>query len=231
MRVIKYIFIFILLLTSYGLTAQLSKIHYIPPLTTSPATVNGTNTFATVQRQYIYVSTPNQNPSKFQITTLDGNIWHEDLVSNSDPKKINLVNNDPYENLFIEDFNYEKILRKGFIIKSDTEVYISIRFEASSTNHAGAIVSKGESALGKRFFIGTLQHNDFRMTSFASVMATEDNTNVQYKLRNGIQTTGGKTNEFEIILNQPIDPLNVDYFYNYNEQDNLYKKIISILKI
>lgn len=34
----------------------------------------------------------------------------------------------------------------------------------------------------------------------------------------------------KIILNQPIDPLNIDYFYNYDEHDNLCKKIISILK-
>ena len=35
----------------------------------------------------------------------------------------------------------------------------------------------------------------------------------------------------KIILNQPIDPLNVDYFYNYNDHHNFYKKIISILKL
>ena len=45
-----------------------------------------------------------------------------------------------------------------------------------------------------------------------------------------IEYTDYSSETKKIISNQPIDPSNVDYFYNYNDHYKFYKKIISILK-
>ena len=196
MKLTFKIILFFFLFLGIKLNGQLSKVHYIPPLTTS----NSGNPL--VGSQYFYISTPSQSAVNYKIIIGDGTIWNQGVVSNASPviTPANSQGNN-YENLFISDFDYEKVLKKGFIIEAESEIYVSLRFEATSTFHAGAIVSKGESALGKRFFVGALRNRANYMTQFASVMATEDLTKVTFKLKNNVSTVNGQSGEFEVILN------------------------------
>jgi gliding motility-associated-like protein len=191
-KIILLVFLFL----GIKLNGQLSKVHYIPPLTTS----NSGNPL--VGSQFFYISTPSQSVVNYKIIVGDGTIWNQGVVSNANPV-ITPANSqgNSYENLFISDFDYEKIIKKGFIVEAESEIYVSLRFEATSTFHAGAIVSKGESALGKRFYVGALRNRANYMTQFASVMATEDVTKVTFKLKNNVSTINGQSGEFEVILN------------------------------
>ena len=196
MKLTFKIILFFFLFLGIKLNGQLSKVHYIPPLTTS----NSGNPL--VGSQYFYISTPSQSAVNYKIIVGDGTIWNQGVVSNASPviTPANSQGNN-YENLFISDFDYEKVIKKGFIVEAESEIYVSLRFEATSTFHAGAIVSKGESALGKRFYVGALRNRANYMTQFASVMATEDLTKVTFKLKNNVSTVNGQSGEFEVILN------------------------------
>ena len=79
MRVIKDIFIFILVIFSSGLSAQLSKNHYIPPLTATDAAS------LSIGDQYFYISTPSKTPVNYKILTGLGTTWAEGTVSNANP--------------------------------------------------------------------------------------------------------------------------------------------------
>ena len=74
----------------------------------------------------------------------------------------------------------------GFIIESDSPIYVSARLNAGGAQ-AGALVSKGENALGTTFRVGTYNSqnnsnssNRANYLSFFSFMATEDNTLSKY---------------------------------------------------
>ncbi|MFL2616883.1 MAG: hypothetical protein ACJ0P0_04720, partial [Flavobacteriaceae bacterium] len=207
MRVLKDIFIFTLLIFSFSLSAQLSKIHYIPPLTS--ADIGGSFPIEPGD-QYFYISTPSTSIVNYKIKTGQGNIWQEGTVSNANPVITPAVNfdGDYYQHLFIKPSFAGTIVNAGFTIEADSEVYVSVRFNArkggggtGSFYHAGAIVSKGESALGKRFMVGSLRNRYPQNVSFSSVMATENLTTIKFKLPSGVATYSGKTGEFEIVLN------------------------------
>ena len=66
---------------------------------------------------------------------------------------------------------------RGYIIESgEGEIYVALR--VLNSVHAGALVSKGDSALGTQFKIGgfTNYNSDPTMSTFLSVMASEDGT-------------------------------------------------------
>ena len=75
------------------------------------------------------------------------------------------------------------ITDKGFIIEAEDVIYVSIRVRSSTPNqfHAGALVSKGASALGNNFRIGGFVREGTPVgghATFATMMATEDNTQI-----------------------------------------------------
>ena len=78
--------------------AQLSKTHYIPPLTTKSTGNNPPN------EQWFHISTPSELPVNFTIRRGDGSEFYSDNVSNTDPwtGRANLSdnNNDLYGYLF-----------------------------------------------------------------------------------------------------------------------------------
>ena len=71
---------------------------------------------------------------------------------------------------------------KGYIIEATDVIYVSIRVLAGGSNQAGALVSKGSSALGRTFRAGmfTNENPKSNYLSFISVMATENNTLVNF---------------------------------------------------
>lgn len=178
-----------LLLKSFS---QLSIKHYIPPVTS-----DGND----ISEQYIYISTPKNSDVTFTIITV-GNPSNEysGVVSNANPFLYRIVENgedpnDPGANLdtdgdsqlaIPESLSNTVMSDRGYIIEASDPIYVSVRFRSSLPNQfqAGALVSKGLSALGTSFRAGGMATANNNLVggflTYLSVMATEDNTNVSF---------------------------------------------------
>ena len=191
MRVVFFrnLFSFFMLLTAQSLFAQLSKVHYIPPI----AAHGASNSNAYPLDQYIYISTPSSSNVQYSITPVGAAAAGiiSDIVSNSSPKVHN-IGTGPTNFAIINSLFYGgRVLDdKGYIISADSPIYVAFRLRASSQGdanpaQAGALVSKGLSALGTSFRSGTYtsanpgaNNNSANYLNFVSMMATEDNTQV-----------------------------------------------------
>ena len=200
------------------LSAQLSRTHYIPPITTAA------NSNATPQNQYLHISTPSIAPVNVEVNDL-GNVISNYTVSNANPLEIYLGFGDD-TSFVVPSSNIEsEISNKGFIIQSEKPVYVSVRLVAGNQNQAGSLVSKGLSGLGNVFRVGTFtnlknftsSNQDF--INFVSVMATENNTQIDFSdlpsdivIENSIPLMGVlNAGESKIIaLNPAITPSNRD---------------------
>ena len=210
---------FLLILFTFQLGySQLSKTHYIPPLSSTFANNAGSDNAP--NEQWFHISTPSENAVNFTIKRGDGSDFATGTVSNAVPwtDRANLGDNqnDQFGYLFAQPNSQEQILTQhGFIIEADEEIYVSARFIARSNNHGGALVSKGESALGNRFRTGSLQVGGDHM-SFFSLMATDDNTFVTINLPAGVASLAGTTGTIN------VGPLNrgQSYIIGNNETRN-----------
>ncbi|TDD98603.1 T9SS type B sorting domain-containing protein [Flavobacterium cellulosilyticum] len=166
--------IILFLFIALSCSAQFSKTHYIPPLTTQ-------NNLA--EDQYLYISTPNTNDVNFKIIEIGGAII-SGVVSNSVPY-IHRIGQGNTSQLFTPKTTIGIIQNKGFIIEAEDLVYVSVRINSGANNnggynHAGGLVSKGNSALGKSFRLGAMLNPnvDNNLLNFASILSTENNTKV-----------------------------------------------------
>ena len=173
---IKLLLILIALFIGKQANAQLSKTHYIPPLTS--AAIGNANP----ENQYIYLSTPSTADVSYTIKQIGlpttSNITG--LVSNGNPQVISIgIGNGQ---LFVNSNQTSTITNKGYVIEAEDVIYVSVRMEAGGSNQAGALVSKGASALGQQFRVGsfTNQNPQSNYLNFVSVMATENNTEVVF---------------------------------------------------
>ena len=184
--------------------AQLSKIHYIPPLTSGPSNADPLD-------QWFYISTPINGDVSFKIKPVGGTADQEIsyIVNNLNPKKIEIAS-EGYSQLFQDPATTSSVTNnKGYIIESQDVIYVSIRMNAGGNAQAGALVSKGENALGKLFRIGTYDNQGNpgdNYMNFFSVMATEDQTTVNLTSNNitglVIQNYSGQFPIENIILNK-----------------------------
>lgn len=170
----KTLVILVFFISSFSYS-QLSKTHYIPPLTFAD------NANATPADQYIYLSTPSTADIPYTIIPVGQptTSYITGVVSNNNPTTISIGSGSGQ--LFVPSIQTSTITNnKGYIIEAEGTVYVSIRANAGS--QAGALVSKGLSALGTTFRVGSFTNessgNDY--LSFVSVMATEDNTQVTF---------------------------------------------------
>ena len=176
-----FIFFFLLAFVNKGI-AQLSKVHYIPPLTSGPSNADPLD-------QWFYISTPINGDVSFKIKPVGGTLDEEIsyIVNNSNPKKI-LIANDGYSQLFQDPATTSVVTNnKGYIIESQDVIYVSVRMNAGGNAQAGALVSKGDNALGQLFRIGTYDNkgnpgNNY--LNFFSVMATENQTTINLSNNN-----------------------------------------------
>ena len=156
--------------------AQLSKTHYIPPLTSS-AFGN-----ANPESQYIYISTPSAVDVPFTVKPvgLPTTSHITGLVSNANPEVIFIGSGNGQ--LFVPSIQTSTVMNKGYVIEAEDLIYASVRMEAGGRAQAGALVSKGTSALGTEFRVGTYTNENPQdnYLNFVSVMATEDNTQVVF---------------------------------------------------
>ena len=199
-------FYFLLFLTSLytfqDISAQSSKKHYIPPITTSDN--SGIQT--------IYISTPSISTINFTITPL-GKTPINQTVSNISPYayEVSSSENGNDSQLHQPQSNTSTISEdKGFIIESSEGLLsVSLRIRSSGPDlaQAGAIVSKGLAALGKEFRIGGLiSENNLTASlrqNFVSVMATENDTDITFNIPPGtLIEYNTNTGPFTINLNQ-----------------------------
>ncbi|QXP69706.1 T9SS type B sorting domain-containing protein [Polaribacter sp. R2A056_3_33] len=166
---------FICFITFQNINAQLSRKHFIPPLTY--AEVGNANP----EEQYIYISTPSNQNVSYTVTQVGSTTPITGIVTNTSPKEISIGTGN--SQLFV-DSRQTSIVHsdKGYIIEASDVVYVSVRVLAGSGAQAGALVSKGASALGTSFRAGmfTNENPQDNYLNFISVMATEDNTIVDF---------------------------------------------------
>jgi gliding motility-associated-like protein len=216
----KKINLLFFLLFSIGCFAQFSKIHYIPPL-------SGTNDVSgSAQEQYLFISTPSATPVNFRIIQLGGTTINA-TVSKTNPYVFN-AGFGVSTQLMVQKSDVNTIqTTKGYIIDADDLVYVSVRLIAGNGNQSGAVISKGLACLGTKFRIGSLQNTNPNLSfgqrhyTFVSVLATENNTVVQFDdIKPGVvlinNAAAGNTPS-SIILNSgesfvmavegPLDPL------------------------
>ena len=193
-------------LFALGVEAQLSKVHYIPPLTAADDPGD----------QWIYISTPSAQPIKYEVkiggvlgTTFNsGTVYASGTVDNTNPVAIAAAqdpgdNNGWWSNLFVQSSETELVLNKGFIIEAESEIYVSIRSNSDGQQfQAGAILSKGKSGLGTRFRAGMFQNQNSGHIGFISVMASEDLTTINFDFKDNIQTLGNSSGSSTISLNK-----------------------------
>ena len=174
--------------------AQLSKTHYIPPLTSN------NNSAVTPQDHYIYISTPSTTIVNFKIIEIGGNIINE-TVSNSNAYK-HYIGSGINTQLFVTSTSTGVVSNKGYIIEAEGLIFASVRTNSGNGNQAGGLVAKGNSALGKRFRAGAMLNtsNIAGLLNFFSILATENNTTITISnifegtiLANGTTFNGPKT--------------------------------------
>ena len=194
----KYLFFLLFLLSTSSIFSQLSKTHYIPPVT-------GVGGGSGADAQTLYISTPSASPVNFTVryagvegaTATSGKVFQSDQVDNTNPYEVVIaggINNVNYSEIFVNSSEVEIPLNKGLIVEADSEIYVSYRFISGNKNQAAAIVSKGTSALGTRFRAGMLLNNTSSSNGhigFISVMATENNTTIDFDLPDARITTNG----------------------------------------
>ncbi|GAL88392.1 T9SS type B sorting domain-containing protein [Jejuia pallidilutea] len=174
---LKNILVCLVVLISYQGFSQLSKKHYIPPLTSSEF---GN---ANPEDQYIYLSTPSSGNVPYTIIPVGQppSGYITGTVSNANPVEISLGSGNGQ--LFIPSPQTSLVTNnRGYIIEADAPIYVSVRMNAGNGAQAGALVSKGASALGITFRVGTYTNENPQdnYLSFVSVMATEDNSQITF---------------------------------------------------
>ena len=177
----------------FNVHAQLSKTHYIPPITyPSVSSGNPNNQSEEVEGQYLYISTPSSSPVTVYIKKYNGNII--DVI---DFRDINRTSHWEFDTSFVSDKDdinssyvmehaYNSFSNKGLIVEASSPVFVSLRIDGDA--QATSVVSKGVSAKGTIFRAGGFtnlknfngNNNNYKFQSFISVMATEDNTNLSF---------------------------------------------------
>lgn len=205
----KLLSFLVFLMCATSAFSQLSKKHFIPPLTSTDGFTD----------QYIYISTPKTNNVSYKITPVGNSdlAQYSGIVSNGSPVVQAVLDENGNEDfddntqLHINRFNINSVINnKGFIIEANDVIYVSIRVRSALSGgdkfHAGALVSKGSSALGNEFRIGGLVRGSTPVDghiTFASLMATEDNTIVNItNIPSGFVQPNGSSIPSDIILNE-----------------------------
>ena len=172
----KIVFVLVFFIISLSLTAQLSKIHYIPAITGE-----------TVGDQWLYISTPSIGSINVTIKPIGGtrSDWITKAISNDNPWIYSVGSGNSTQLVKVFDTaSNSTFTDAGFIVESSNLIYVSFRLNSpanSSGNqwHAAAYVSKGSAALGTRFRTATFTNTPSSGgENFISIFATEDNTKI-----------------------------------------------------
>lgn len=155
--------------------AQFSKTHYLPPITSNSNMP---------EDHYLYISTPSTTDVNFKIIAIGGTII-QGVVKNTSPY-VYTIGTGSTTQMVTPKTSIGKLINKGYIIEAEDLVYVSMRINASlnilngSYAHAGGIVSKGNSALGKTFRLGAMLNPSYdpSLLNFGSILSTENKTKI-----------------------------------------------------
>ncbi|MFB9110867.1 T9SS type B sorting domain-containing protein [Flavobacterium gyeonganense] len=173
-NILLYLF---LLFVPFPGFSQFSKTHYIPPVVASVGMPVG--------QQYIYISTPSLTPVNFIINEIGGASF-KGIVSRDVPYIFD-INAHNSKQFVLEEFDVSNIQsNRGYTIEAGDVVYATLRITDRTGNQASEIVSKGLAALGTQFRISGFTNKlnegySDRHLTFASVLATENNTTINFK--------------------------------------------------
>jgi hypothetical protein len=173
-----------------ALFAQLSKVHYIPPISVTTQISN-----SEPDDQFIYISTPSVNPITVVIKPIGAarKDYIYKTISNSNPDYFDIRNNNTIgkwstQLVIPESLGADILSDKGYIIEAEKPIYVSVRLQSEA--QAGAIVSKGGAALSNSFlfggFVNDISVNGTDYNSFFSVMAIEDGTEITVDFPKGV---------------------------------------------
>ncbi len=181
---IKYLLsVLIILFTITDVISQLGSTHYIPPVHSRTG----------ISEAWIYVSTPlgapPTRPIDVTVSRPDGTIVGVRTIMRGTPATIDVS----ASGLILLNQNELSLVQnnRGLIVSSTDLIYVSLRLNVN--NHAGYLTAKGEDALGTRFRLGSSELINTGSTNnfFASVMATENNTQVQFTHDAGVVFENG----------------------------------------
>lgn len=184
----------------HSLWGQLSTQHYIPPITISESFGN------TPLEQWIYISTPSTSQVSYVIKPIGGGDDIIGYVSNDSPAKHTTeTSNDTYNTqLIVESRDTgSPLTNKGYLIEAEKPIYVSVRL--TSIYQAGALVSKGATALGEEFLLGSFANiiSSGGLANFFSLLATEDNTEVAIRFPKVVVLENvGSTDLISVRLNK-----------------------------
>ncbi|MFV5685569.1 T9SS type B sorting domain-containing protein [Flavobacterium sp. GB2R13] len=205
--------------------AQFSKTHYIPPLTC------GTNLAGD---HYIYISTPSSTNVNFKIMPNGGSII-TGVVNNNNPY-IYAIGQGDNTQLFTPKTTIGILTNKGYVIEAEDLIYTSVRVNSGPNPnayvHAGGLVSKGNSALGKTFRLGAMLNPlyDSTVLNFASILSTENSTKVTISnIPIGTVLSNGATITGPIVVTLNKNESYVLALENYNNSISNSSKMIGAL--
>jgi len=185
----------------------LDKLHLIPPFYAR----NGLDGNS-VNTQYLWLSTPEATPFDVTIQNANGfngngGITQTVTISKSNPVRVTLsaapYGSSGYGALgIVNDAGLNTAnATDGLILTASKRFYATVRH--SSTAQGLSLSAKGQTALGKRFRSGHLADNGQSASlraHFISIMATEDNTTVNFNDISPTVTFVGGTNPTSVTL-------------------------------
>ena len=169
----------LLLFNVTSLFSQISKVHYVPPITSNSGSV---------EDQYIYLSTPSEADVDYDIQIIGGSTI-SGTINNTKSYTYPIGNGDNTQLTVNSNLSASVLNNRGYIITASCPIYVSVRYNAGF--QGGAFTSKGSSGLGTHFRtammpmgdrFNAVQQNDF--LSYVSIMASEDNTILKATLPN-----------------------------------------------
>ncbi|WP_149304838.1 T9SS type B sorting domain-containing protein [Pareuzebyella sediminis] len=168
--------LFLLLGIGFGISvnAQLSNLHYLPPLK------QGRNNQA-IQQQAVYLSTP--EPTTFVVNAYRGTSLTPEAtfnISNNSPAVYSLPNGD--NNITLVDNNHTGVVlnNSGLRFESPSGNKFYVNYRGYSSAQAASLTSKGRVAMGRRFRWGGVPNLGAHVSksNTLGIMATEDNTTI-----------------------------------------------------
>lgn len=184
--------------------AQLSDLHYLPPLK------QGRNN-AGIREQAIYLSTP--EPTTFAVNVYRGTnptVVATFSISNVTPAVYSLSNGDN-NIILVDDANTGTVLtNSGLRFESPSGNPFYVNYRGSSSSQSASLTSKGRVAMGQRFKWGGVPNlgAEVSKSNTLGIMATEDNTVVNLfgydpgcEFRVGSNRAGITANTYQVTLN------------------------------
>ncbi|OQD42061.1 hypothetical protein BUL40_13220 [Croceivirga radicis] len=199
----KILFTVLLLCAAIG-NAQLSDLHYLPPLK------QGQNNQA-IQQQAIHLSTPETTP--FTVNVYRGTnpaILTSFTISNTAPAVYNLANGD--NNITLVDNAHTGIVitDAGLRFESTGGERFYVNYRGRSGSQAASLTSKGRTAMGTQFKWGGVPNLGTHpsKSNTLGIMATEDNTTIDVfgydpncVFRSGNNVSALTNDSYQITLN------------------------------